>query len=322
MQFFERTIIGVRPGHGDAGRMLSLASAAAVRNRRNWLLPGLLSIILVGVVIVHGLSFGISASGFSYMFVRIVAIDYLVFMFGWICGWSSAWRWRNNQEFVEELVVTNLRPSVVGALLFAGSLGVWAILLSGMFAADVLMAMLSPDRYTSAATYDSLAVGTFIVLIPFYITLAFFHLETLRIAYWMFSSAALPRLNLMRKAVGNFFIIPMIVFMLTAIGSAITGLCWFAVNILLEVLDIHSASSFDTHLAWGLASIPGLLVVSLIKRITAQQFERDFWKSYLLYTWYGAGEIKHPQSYPLHMHQRAVEWLTFLKQEERRVAKQ
>ncbi|HNM46802.1 MAG TPA: hypothetical protein PKH51_07265, partial [Candidatus Sumerlaeota bacterium] len=114
-------LFGIRTGFGESGATIHIAYAAATRARRNWILPGLLGLM----TLVATLLLGIKGIEMPYLISRIILIDYLIFFFGWVCGWSAASRWRNDREFLEELVITNQRPAIIGNLLFAGYLSVW-----------------------------------------------------------------------------------------------------------------------------------------------------------------------------------------------------
>jgi hypothetical protein len=165
---------------------------------------------------------------------------------------------------------------------------------------------------------------SFPITLAFCIILAWFHLETLRIAYWMFATASLPRINLLNKAIVNFMLVILYVSMLTAIGSAATGICGLFLGAvetsLMSATGQYSGDFFGNHLAWAFASMIGLMSVGFLKRHITHLYELEFWRNYLLYTWWGAAETSHPQTYPLGMMQLTMPWVYFLKGEEQELA--
>lgn len=320
-------VLGLRKGFGPAGQAVRLAQAAGMRRRFNWALPGGLVIILAIIIAWHA-TWATNAGGIGLWMFRIIVIDYLVFVFGWVCAWSAVWKWRRNQFLLEDLVVTNLRPSVVGNLLFAGGIAIWATLLFILFLVDIFFLVLLPERFGAMSLLHWDVAISIILLSPVYLFLAWFHLETIRIAYWMFAVAALPRVSLKGKAVANFFLIPIYVLTLTAVGSMITApaavLLAFGQMLIAEMSGAITIRQdpFGSDVAWGLGAIPGLLLVLLLKRLISYQYEISFWRSYLLYCWYGAGERHHPHVYPTHMYQFLPQWIAFLRNEEHALAKE
>ena len=327
----DRLVMGTRSGFGEGNQAIRLASAAALRRKANWFLPGGMGLLLLIVVIAANLYSNENPGGWQgigFFFMRVVVVDYLVFFFGWICGWNAAARWRREQSFIEEMVMTNLRPGVVGNLLFAGGLSVWSRVLAIVMIADVVLLLVTPMRLAPGPLQADLAFQLFslVMSIPVFVAMVWFHLETLRIAYWMFAIAALPKLNLLNRAIFNFFVIPLYVFLLTAIGSMVTGILGLIFSGLAMVVAGGSKGGvhdpFSSHVGWALGTLPSLLLIALIKRVIASQYELSFWRSYLLYVWYGAGEKVHPLIYPLHMFQQLATWVGFLQAEERYTARQ
>lgn len=320
-------VMGTRREFGDGVAAMEHATAAALRHRRNWTLPLLLGGCITGGILIP-LGLITTEIGFGYVFFRIIPLDYLIFLFGWLCAWNAATRWRQNQEFVEALVLTSLRPRVVGNLLLAGSMSIWARLL-------VFLACLETVIFLASSTMSGMWYSTKFVLsdflaacgwtlvqlpvvVPFYLVMAWFHLETIRIAYWMFAVAALPRVDLRRRALLNFVLIPLYVGLLTGIGSIITGLTWMPAMIATGVVasSLGFVPTGGEYYLWMLAALPGLLLVAYIKRQIALIYEREFEAGYLLFTWWGAGETVHPASYPPELQKSLGPWQSFLRKEE------
>lgn len=320
-------VIGTRREFGDGVAAMEHATTAALRQRRNWTLPLLLGGCIMGGILVPVNLFS-TGIGFGHVIFRIIPLDYLMFLFGWLCAWNAATRWRQNQEFVEALVVTPLRPRVVGNLLLAGAMSVWARLLAFLACLEIVTFLVSSTMsgmwystkfvwsdFLSSAAWTILQLP---VVIPFYLVLAWFHLETIRIAYWMFAVAALPRVSLRRRALLNFFLIPLYVTLLTGIGSIITGLAAIPTMLAAGIIGsvIGTLPNPGAHIVWMLAAIPGLLLVGYIKREVARLYEKEFEASYLLFTWWGAGETEHPAIYPRELQKSLGSWQMFLRKEE------
>lgn len=322
----EDMLHGNRKGFGHGRQVIRLADAAAARRGMNWVLPGLLGLLIGSIALFFGIKMT-DMGGFPYMMLRIIVVDYLVFFFGWICAWNAASRWRNNQSFIEELVVTNLRPAIVGNLLFAGSMGVWIRLLGVIMLLDLAMISFHspglglPDAGSDLASALGAIIG-FVLCIPCFVLLAWFHLETLRIAYWMFAVAALPQVKLMHRAVVNLFLICLYVTVLTGIGSMVTGLLGLIGGAAFTLMTGSptgggpGTNPFAPMLPWALASIPGLLVVGFLKRQIVTLYEMSFWRAYILFCWFGAGETEHPRFYSEELTQHVGPWIRFLREEE------
>lgn len=324
----DRLIMGTRAGFGDGNQAIRIASAAALRRKSNWALPGGMTLLVLIVIATINISIGSNpgSEGIGFFLARVVLIDYLIFFFGWLCGWNAAARWRREQSFIEELVMTNLRPGVVGNLLFAGGLSVWSRLLMLVVIADIGLLLATPMRLAPGPLNPDVGfqILSLILSLPTYVALAWFHLETLRIAYWMFAVAALPKLNLLNRAILNFFIIPLYVALLTILGSIVTGILGMVFSAMMVFLSGtgNPDGVMSSHAGWALGTLPSLLFIGAIKRMIAGQYELAFWRSYLLYVWYGAGEKSHPIVYPLHMFQQLGAWVRFLRAEESHMARQ
>ena len=328
---FERLVLGLRSGLGDGLIPIRIAGGAAARRRANWVLPGLLGGAIGFGVLIYMLSFPFDLH-FGYVIGRLILFDYLVFFVAWLCGWNAAWRWRKQQVFIEDLAVTNLRPSVIGNLLFAGALSVWWRILAIVALAEALFFaafhMVPQDLLeSSGATLVAKLAATplsALVHIAFYAMLAWFHLESLRIAYWMFAVAALPRFDLRSRAAGNLVIVVIYVITLTAVGGAVTGLVWMPVAMVAGAVGLALESAQVTGIvpdpgfggSWMLAAVGGMVLVGYIKRRISRIYENDFWKAYLMFTWWGAGEIHQPAIYPPEFAREANRWAQHFRAEE------
>lgn len=324
----EDFLLGSRRGFGDGRVAIRIASTAAARRPINWMLPGLMGLFMILYVVISSMLIG-GGNGFGYMVNRIIAVDYMVFFFGWVCGWNSAWRWRGNQSFIEELVMTNIRPAVGGNLLFAGSLGIWWRVLLGLSLVDMILLVVVPGEL-SLIPGDSVMVdgvvfaAILMVSFPVFLLLAWFHLETLRIAYWMFAVAALPQVKLLNKAIVNAFLVSIYVLMLTAVGSMITGIVASVLGVVV-VSTVRSLSyaaawnldPFAVRTAWIIGAVPGLILVAFLKRQIVSMYETAFCRSWLLFCWYGAAETQHPMIYPNELQQQVGPWIRYLQLEER-----
>ncbi|MCC6547854.1 hypothetical protein IT570_11875 [Candidatus Sumerlaeota bacterium] len=316
-------MFGIRTGFGERAETIHIAYETARRSKKVWVLPGFFG----ALILVVALSIAQEGIKMPYLIGRVILIDYLIFFFGWICGWSAAWRWRNDREFLEELVVTNQRPAVIGNLLFAGYLAAW-------FRVLVLIALVETawGMVTTALDINLMAKGLIawaeifcMGFVPMLVTMAllvWFHLETLRIAYWMFSVPALPQVNLRQRAVTNLVLTALYVVLLTVLGSGVTGVCSAVAGGVLSLLGhFYPVKHIDIPtLSFFLGSIPGLLIVIGLKRYIVQLYEASFCRSYLLYCWYGAAETIHPLHYPPEITRHLTEWVTFLDQEEAEAA--
>ncbi len=344
----DRYILGARRGFGIALRALRLAESAHMRRPANWILPAMLTALAMFVSAIFLLG-AWDAPGIGMISGRVIFIDWLIFFFGWIGGWNTASKWRRHETFVEELVVTNLPPSVIGNLLFAGSLGIWQKCLMILAAFDLIaltswMLLSSPVPFNApGSTFVVYIILYAVCMVPFAIMLAFFHLESLRIAYWMFAISAIPRISLLNKAIVNLVLIAMYVPALTLLGIAVSGgfaMISAGVTALIGYGIIESTNStsglgqfleslgelviadfYNSNIIFMFAAIPGFLLIGYIKRLISNLYEKAFWKSYLYFTWWGAGERTHPNSYPYEMTRDAIIWIQHFQNEERRIGK-
>ncbi|MEO8376149.1 MAG: hypothetical protein ABI579_00635 [Candidatus Sumerlaeota bacterium] len=316
-------MFGIRSGFGESCETIRIAYAASIRRGKNWVLPGMLG-LLVGIVAILT---AIKGMGMPYLIMRVILFDYLIFFFGWICGWSAASRWRNDHEFLEELIVTNQRPAIVGNLLFAGNLAVWFRILVMICVVEIVWGTITSINALNLldkdlATWLTLFFAGFIPMVITMVILVWFHLETLRIAYWMFAIPALSQVDLRQRAISNLLVTGMYVFLLTAIGSMVTGIlgglgtAFFA--LFGKAFTVKSVD--EATLGFFVGSIPGLLLIIYLKRYIVNLYELAFWRTYMLYCWYGAGETVHPRTYPVALHQHVGPWVAFLQMEEAQTA--
>lgn len=316
-------LFGIRTGFGESGTTIHIAYAAATRARRNWILPGLLGLM----TLVATLLLGIKGIEMPYLISRIILIDYLIFFFGWVCGWSAASRWRNDREFLEELVITNQRPAIIGNLLFAGYLSVWFRILVLMAVVEIIWCSFTTALNLNLLSRPAMDWLYVIVLgfLPMVVTislLAWFHLETLRISYWMFAIPSLSQVNLRTRALVNLIITGFYVGILTGIGSAVTGVFSVSGILLFELMgQTGPKAPLDRPtVEFFIGSIPGILIVIFCKRFIVTLYETAFWRIYMLYCWYGAAEKVHPPAYPVSLQQHVQPWINFLQQEEAQIA--
>ncbi len=275
------------------------------------MLGGLVGLIcLTQVVMNHTL-------GFGHHVFRIVVIDYLIFFFGWLSAYITAKRWRTQGGLMEELTMTNLRPGPVGHLLFANTFPHWFVILIAVFLVEaVAIIFLGPaNRYmlTSLAVVFWAPVYAFVI--------AWFHFESIKIAYWMFAVVSLPIRDLGNRAILNLFIIPFYVLTLTGIGSIITVICMLVAmamgEIFFQTTDLFNDNQFWEYMGVSVGSALGMSIIIFLKRPISFMYEQSFWRTYLMYTWYGAAEINHPRVYPSTLIRSVNKWGRYLKQEER-----
>lgn len=308
---------GLRPSFGEQVAAIDAAIAASSRRAINWLFPGVITLLVAGATILLALGF---KTEFPVLIWRVILIDYLIFFLGWLAGWNAANRWRSNQDFLCELTMTNLSPAVIGNLLFAGQLGVWWKCFLFLAVVDVLtLVMLVWAHFPSefVAGYIALSIPFWI---PTMLLVAWFHLETMRLAHWMFAITALPGLSLPQRAVVMLMQVGLFVTGLTILGSMITGVLWMmTVGVMavglsgLGIQRVGTSSMMEfvvgtTSPAWYLSALLGLLTVGSIKLWISRSYERAFWERLLMFTWWGAAERNHPADYPAIYRTRAKQY--------------
>jgi len=315
-RWFSERINGIRPGFGEEAIAVQVAVAASQRRFANWIFPLLITLLLIAFNAIYTLI--PVAGGTPILIGRVILFDYLIFFFGWLSGWNAASKWRRDQEVLSELTTTPLSPAVAGNILFAGSLGIWWKCFLILFLTDLGLHLWTLGL--NARFEHGLIIG--VVSFPIWaitlLILAWFHLETMRLAHWMFAITALPGLNLIQRAVLMLLQVFGFVTALTALGSAITG-AFFIVFALLGALlnEMVPASLLGFRLSylmevnpnplWHLSSLAGLIAVALIKDSLARSYEKTFWGRYLMFIWWGAAERNHPAQYPAPYVQRAAQ---------------
>lgn len=319
-----RWLLGVRAGFGDAARAILVARDAERRRPINWVLPGLALLYCLALTLFHRMSFESGSGGYSMMF-RVFVFDYTLFLFAGLSGYNMARKWRSNADQVEELSLTPLPPASIGAIMGAGSCALWLRLYVTLMVVDYFTAYLDAqfaadalgDRGAGGIGYAILALVSIAFAPP---ALAWFHFEAARLAHWMFASHALPRISLLRAGLWNFVAMTMLVFLLSALGSAATGMALGFVAVAGMVLGgggSGAESMMSSHTGWSLAAIPGLLMVAALKRALCTTYERRFQATWLLYQWWGAGESRQPSVYPPGFQKALPYWsLHYAAQEE------
>ncbi|MBI1291949.1 hypothetical protein GC173_12025 [bacterium] len=321
-RWLSHKVNGIRPGFGEEAAAVEVAVSAANRRLTNWFFPLAITLLLMGVNFAYTATLGIA--GWPLLIARIIFFDYLVFFFGWLAGWNAASRWRRDQDFLCELTTTPLSPAVVGNVLFAGSLGVWWKCILLLALSDLLMHVYTLGVGMPEEKFIVMLPIALPLWLPTLVVLAWFHLETMRLAHWMFAITALPGLNLIKRAVLMFIQILGFVTALTLLGSAITGAFFLVLMIFGGIaLGFFTSGNFSNSLGsdimemnpnpmWHLAALGGLLGVGLLKMSLSQAYERAFWGRYLMFTWWGAAERNHPGEYPVVYTQRAAQYVRAL----------
>lgn len=321
-------LLGVRPGFGDGRQVIDVAQRAGVRRPVNWTVPvlGILFVaFLIGVLKILGS--GGNSNGF-WMLYRVFVIDYSVFCFGLLSGWDMARRWRSSADQIEELSLSAVPPAVVGHMMSVGGVTIWAVLIAGLAVIEALTPVVEGAEFyrlfeasengvitvVGALMMVLAAVGTTSVL-------ALFHLESVRLAHWMFAVHALPRISLVSAGISNFFFMSLMVLLLSGAGSAVTGTVAIVLALVLGAVGVMDGISgewaFSAYLTWSVATIPGAVTVLLIKRALVRFYERAFMDAWLQFQWWGAGEARQPKRYPLAFRQRLPIWRSYyLRQEE------
>jgi hypothetical protein len=167
------------------------------------------------------------------------------------------------------------------------------------------------------ATWMTIAT---ILLCPW--VMAWFHLESIRLAHWMFAAHALPRVPLARAGAVNFGTMTGLVIGLSALGSAITAMAMVVIAIgmttLLLVTGHNSLGEefYFGYTVWMLASVAGALAVLWLKRRITEQYETAFVKAWLLYQWWGAGESTQPEVYSEQMRRALPFWVLYYQMQE------
>lgn len=298
--------------------MLEVARDSEVRSFLAWAIPALGALFGLAMLALFKMTNSADSSILGMM-ARIFLFDYILFLFGGLSGYAMARRWRGNPEHVEELSLAPVSPSLIGHSLMSGQVAVWAACFALFFLVDLLTPfgfLMSLELFAAQEHDPILRTAFFVLSLTTHVllcwVLAWFHFESVRLAHWMFAIHSLPKVSLVRAGITNFFVIALIVLVLSAIGSAITGGMAFFGLIAFGLLEAVGALSgftlFSFYLVWGFLSIPGLIVVILFKRGLCRSYERAFVRAWLLYQWWGAGERTQPRDYPQRFRRMIPAW--------------
>ena len=329
-------LLGIRKGFGEEADLLRVAAEADSRIRSTRVIPLVVFIVfaLFHTLLCFGSNqvddgFGASNS-FGWMLFRVFVFDYTIFILAAISGLETCRRWRTNTSRVEELSLTPLMPSVMGKSLFVGNLKWWLLICIGF----AVVEWLTPLMLFTTAAYelgrlnlpnmmDSALLG--LLLISWFvgpIVYAFFHYESAHLAHWMFMQYALPRTKLSNVAILNFLMINIIVLMLSGLGSFLTFLGFMVVMICFGILQglfgegFPAEDLFGNYAFWYLASIPSALLIALLKRLITKDFELRFVRAWLMYQWWGAGELQQPGIYPTNFRLALPFWILHFRSQE------
>ncbi len=328
---FERIlywILGVRRGFGDGRRVIAVAMAADWRSSLNWFIPVLGILFGLAMLLFHEITMDPDSAGFGMMF-RIFIFDYSLFLFGGLSGWNMARRWRANADQIEELSLTPLSPSVIASMMSAGALAIWLFLFVLFGFVDLFTPIIHAKwiiemtEANDGSFFLVLPVTTYAVLMgllgPF--ILAWFHFESIRLAHWMFAVHSLPRVSLLKAGIVNFIVMTTIVGTLSLLGSMVTGICLIVLGLIGEMLgqSVNSFEAFSAYTVWGLAALPGALVVLFLKRALVRTYEGSFTRSWLMYQWWGAGESQQPGTYPASLYKAIPLWQAFYGMQEEEI---
>lgn len=333
-QRWENRLLGIRKGFGEEGDLLKVAKLADGRSLSVLTIPvtTLIVFLIFHLLLVYN---GIllnnkdpfSMINFGGMLFRIFVFDYLIFIFGACSGLDCCRRWRKSASRVEELSLSPLMPAVVGNSLIIGALRWWLI---ACLAFAVVEILLGYPLYVSLQEFILLpSIAS--VSRPYYFTLfvvayfvgplafAYFHFESARLAHWMFSQHALPKSKLLSVGFQNFILINIIVAVLSAFGSLLT-FGFFAILIIFPsaffgiAFDLNPFEAiFSSYFTWYVSAIPAAFLIGKLKSWVSKDFENKFTNSWLLYQWWGAGELSQPQSYPRRFRQTLPFWQLFYK---------
>lgn len=340
-EYWENYLLGIRKGFGDEGDLLRVAKYADGRPLSVRVIPVivLLVFVLLHLILFYNallLSNGSNTTliNMGGMLLRIFVFDYLIFIFAALSGLDSCRRWRQSVSRIEELSLTPLMPSVVGKSMFIGVLRWWLLvcLLFACFEIGLgLPLYASLVRFTidsdTSILFNSYLFILFVISFfcgPF--ILGYFHFESSHLAHWMFSQHALPKSKLVSVGIQNFFIINIIVMLLSGFGSVLTLVFLLILFVLPSVLlnitnddvGLITANIFGSYFAWYVSALPATLIITFLKSKVIGDFESRFTRSWLLYQWWGAGEMVQPPTYPRSYRQALPFWtLHFLALEER-----
>ena len=250
-------------------------------------------------------------TAFVGMAARVFLFDYAIFFLAMLSAWNLCRRWRASPETVEELAVAPVDAREAALSLIGGPMGVWARYIILFALVDFFVPLIVFDAWRFAYKPDLLApesvlMGSAVLFVHALtsLTFAWFHFESVRIAHWAFVQFAIPRRSLMRAGLSGGFVIALVVFILSIIGSYITlifvivGLMVFepALGYRPETASLYALG--QSFVGMEVIVLPGLWAVGLLKVLFARIFEKNFRRVWLCFLWWGAGESPHPAEYP------------------------
>ncbi|MEO8376150.1 MAG: hypothetical protein ABI579_00640 [Candidatus Sumerlaeota bacterium] len=210
-------------------------------------------------------------------------------------------------------MLANLRPAVVANLMVCGPLAIWRILFGVMAILEIAIGVYSIGYVPNPSYYGGgreWLPGMFLGMSIIAAVMAWFHMKSVGIAYWMFVIIALRQVPLRKRAILNFILINACVFVLTFIGNVLTIGCAF-----LGVRAYENSHMGEVTFFVSVCLAP-LFIVGYLKTFIASVYELSFWRAYLYYCWYGAAEENHPDELHHAFRAPAAEWVAFLRREE------
>lgn len=285
--------------------LLLLARESSLRHTFKRLFSWAMMLIVPSYVFIHM----VDRSEIAYPILRIILVDYAIFVGAWYFAWRKASLWRTQPGLLHELAVTPIDPAVVASLLSVGPLAVWKRCLFVAAAIELLVHFATiyfnglPHPIAPFAWLGMVAI------------LPFFHLESVRIAHGIFAVTALPGLSLPRRAATGLVSISLFTVALTVVGSMMTG-------VVAGMLLVGEASAgawysgfFDDPISPGfyIASIFPLVAIAYLKRVIANSYERRFAIRWICYIATGAASSEHPDRYPKQLDAAAANYNDYLR---------
>ena len=294
--------IGLRAGLGSGRELSRFQIRRHLRNPQNWLLPGALG----AAMIIGNFSLLVWTGEFgSYMIARILVMDYVVFAIGWLVALMATLRWRRDETLLQNMILACVRPASIAHMILAGPLSLWAAVLFMVAVAEYIMVCLSPlEKNPRDITHIIVAAPLFLL------TVNWFHLQSIRIAHWMFLIVSLRQVPLRQRAIRNLFLMVAFVTMLTFVGFFIT------LFLTMAIISAHSWGS-DIYFVSFIAIVCfSLGITGLGKVYICRLYEAAFIRTFLCFVWYGAAEKVHPAIYPPHFSAPLARWKKYLREEE------
>lgn len=284
----------------DCGKgLVEVCVRSALRTTSNHLVPVLTFIVAaLGLValLLPGLESGADLS-IGHAMGRVFLFDYGIFLASWVSGWNMSRRWRSNVEMVEEVALAPLPPRHVGLALVSGNVAAWGVMVLALMAFEVLLCAVL-FSISGTGTYIAVAVSA-----PF---AAAFHMETARLGHAMYTHGALPRTKLQQLAIHNFFLISLMVLLLSGLGSMTT-----AMAALLVSLAALNPEGMEFMWPWVTGSIPAYALIVWLKRLLASSHLQKFERLWLMFQWWGAAELEQPTDYRRNFENAAERWMVY-----------